>query len=243
MAPCQAARGQGGVYVWPWVLSVPLPADGPPVLRAAQPLLASRALATQPSLAARIPGDEAAAVQTQAAECFLPPRPLPHTAMKDLFTSQKQACWQEHIRKETAARVAWNLNYGHKHPKEGAVPRKRPQKAPFRSALGAGPSQATSSPDSKEVPAGRPETRGLQGQLSRGAGVQGPAPKVDRGWQAQKPTRGPADQTKPVGSGMRQVPPSALQLLFQGVSPTAKAGPRTPGSGIGRSPRRSFCTR
>lgn len=163
--------------------------------------------------------------------------------MKDLFTSRRQACWQEQVRKETAARVAWNLNYGHKHPKEGAVPRKRPQKAPFRSALGAGPSQATSSPDSKEVPAGRPETRGLQGQLFRGVGAQGPATKVDRGWQAQKPTRGPADQTKPVGSGMRQVPPSTLQLLFQGVSPTAKAGPRTSGSGIGRSPRRSFCTR
>lgn len=148
---------------------------------------------------------------------FPPPRPLPHTAMKDLFTSQKQACWQEHIRKETAARVAWNLKHGHKHP-EAALPRKRPQKAPFRSVLGAGPSQATSAPDSKEVPAGWPETRGLQGQLSRGVGVQGPAPKVDRGWQAQKPTRGPADQTKPVGSGMRQVPPSTLQLLFQGVS-------------------------
>ena len=186
--------------------------------RAAQPLLAIRASATQSSLAARIPGDEAQAVQTQAAECFLPPRPLPHTAMKDLFTSQKQACWQEHIRKETAARVAWNLNYGHGHLKEGALPRKQPQKAPFRSALGAGPSQATSSPDSKEVPAGRPETRELQDQLSRGVGVQGPAPKVDRGWQAQSATRGPADQTKPVGSGMRQVPPCTLQLLFQGIS-------------------------
>lgn len=99
--------------------------------RAAQPLLAIRASATQSSLAARIPGDEAQGVQTQAAEGFLPPRPLPHTAMKDLFTSEKQACWQEHIRKETAARVAWNLNYGHKHLKEGALPRKQPQKAPF----------------------------------------------------------------------------------------------------------------
>lgn len=37
----------------------------------------SRASATQPSLAARIPGDEAAAVQTQAAERFLPPGPSP----------------------------------------------------------------------------------------------------------------------------------------------------------------------
>ena len=158
MAPCQAARV--GVA---FGLSVPLPADGPPVPRAAQPLLASRASATRPSLAARIPGDDAPAVQTQAAECCRPPRPLPHTAMKDLLTSQKQACWQEHIRKETAARVAWNLSYGHKHPKEGALPRKRPQKAAFWSAFGARPSQATSSPDSKEVPAGRLETRELQG--------------------------------------------------------------------------------
>ncbi|KAM7230063.1 hypothetical protein CapIbe_018780 [Capra ibex] len=138
--------------------------------------------------------------------------------MKDLLTSQKQACWQEHIRKETAARVAWNLSYGHKHPKEGALPRKRPQKAAFWSAFGARPSQATSSPDSKEVPAGRLETRELQDQLSRGVGVQGPAPKVDRGWQAQRATQGPADQTQPVGSGMRQVPPCTLQLLFQGIS-------------------------
>lgn len=213
MAPCQAARV--GVA---FGLSVPLPADGPPVPRAAQPLLASRASATRPSLAARIPGDDAPAVQTQAAECCRPPRPLPHTAMKDLLTSQKQACWQEHIRKETAARVAWNLSYGHKHPKEGALPRKRPQKAAFWSAFGARPSQATSSPDSKEVPAGRLETRELQDQLSRGVGVQGPAPKVDRGWQAQRATQGPADQTQPVGSGMRQVPPCTLQLLFQGIS-------------------------
>uniref|UniRef100_A0AC11EBY1 Uncharacterized protein n=1 Tax=Ovis aries TaxID=9940 RepID=A0AC11EBY1_SHEEP len=98
--------------------------------------------------------------------------------MKDLLTSQKQACWQEHIRKETAARVAWNLSYGHKHLKEGALPRKQPQKAAFPSAFGARPSQATSSPDSKEVPAGRLETRELQDQLSRGVGVQGPAPKL-----------------------------------------------------------------
>ncbi|XP_044611064.1 uncharacterized protein [Equus asinus] len=70
--------------------------------------------------------------------------------MKDLFLSQNQACWQEHIQKEAAARVAWKINYGHKYPKEGPIPGKRLQQAPLRSALGVGPMPVTSSPDSKE---------------------------------------------------------------------------------------------
>nr|XP_058932229.1 uncharacterized protein LOC131763723 isoform X2 [Kogia breviceps] len=53
--------------------------------------------------------------------------------MRDRFTSQKQACWQEHLWKETAAQVAWNISYGHKHLKEGPLPRKQLQKATFRS--------------------------------------------------------------------------------------------------------------
>nr|XP_044611063.1 uncharacterized protein LOC106848684 isoform X2 [Equus asinus] len=71
--------------------------------------------------------------------------------MKDLFLSQNQACWQEHIQKEAAARVAWKINYGHKYPKEGPIPGKRLQQAPLRSALGVGPMPVTSSPDSKEA--------------------------------------------------------------------------------------------
>eukprot|EP00069_Balaena_mysticetus_P022116 bmy_14173T0 len=121
--------------------------------------------------------------------------------MRDLVTSQKQACWQKHIRKETAAQVAWNISCGHKHLKEGPLPRKRLQKAPF------------SSPDCKEVPVGWPETRGLQDQLSRGVGVQGPPPKGDRVRQARRATRGLAGQTKPGGLGMKQVPPHPAAAL------------------------------
>lgn len=144
---------------------------------------------------------------------MFPPFPtLSPTAMRHLFTSQNQACWQEHIQKEVAARVAWNINYGHKLPKEGPMPRKRLQRAPFRSALGVGPSPATSSRDSKL------ETREVQDRLSRGVGVQGPQPKGDRVWEAQRATRGSTGQTKPEGLAMRQVPPSTLQLLFQGIS-------------------------
>ncbi|TKC53316.1 hypothetical protein EI555_019222, partial [Monodon monoceros] len=128
------------------------------------------------------------------------PRPPALTAMRDLFTSQKQACWQEHIRKETAAQVAWNISYGHKHLKEGPLPRKRLQKAPFSGAI-----------PGHQLPVGRPETRGLQDQLSRGVGVQGPPPKGDRVRQARRATRGLAGQTKPGGLGMKQ-------LLFQGIS-------------------------
>lgn len=138
--------------------------------------------------------------------------------MRDLFTSQNQAFWQEYIQKEAAARVAWKLNYGHKYPKERPGPRKRLQQAPCRSALGVGPLPVTSFPDSKEVRVGPPETKGVCGQLSREVDVQGPPPKEDRVWEAKRATWGPAGQTKPEGLGMRQVPPSTLQLLFQGIS-------------------------
>ncbi|CAD7685053.1 unnamed protein product [Nyctereutes procyonoides] len=82
----------------------------------------------------------------------------PPRATRDRSASQRcsrpqsQACWQERIRRETAARVAWTVTYGHKYPKEGPVPRKRLQRAPLRPA-----------PSS-------PETEGLRGQLSRGVG-------------------------------------------------------------------------
>ncbi|XP_012644786.1 uncharacterized protein LOC105884915 [Microcebus murinus] len=132
---------------------------------------------------------------------------------REPLTSQNQACWQEHIQKEAAARVAWKINYGHKYLKEGTRPRKRLQQAPFRPALVAGPVPATSSFDHKEVQVGRPETRGVWNQLSGGVGVQGAPPKGDRGT-----TQGPAGQTRPEGLEMRQVPSSTLQLLFQGIS-------------------------
>uniref|UniRef100_A0A5F5PWZ9 Sperm microtubule inner protein 1 C-terminal domain-containing protein n=1 Tax=Equus caballus TaxID=9796 RepID=A0A5F5PWZ9_HORSE len=133
------------------------------------------------------------------------------------WINKNQACWQEHIQKEAAARVAWKINYGHKYPKEGPIPRKRLQQAPLRSALGVGPMPVTSSQDSKEVQAGWPETKGVWDQLSRGVGVQDPPPKGDIS-EARGVTWGPAGQTKLEGLKMRQVPPSTLQLLFQGIS-------------------------
>lgn len=168
------------------------------------------------------PWRRAPAEQTEAAglrvEWFLPPPPCPPTAMRDLCSTQSQACWQERIWKEMAARVAWKICYSHKYPKEGPVPRKRLQRTPLRLALGAGPLAATSSPESREVQDGGPETKGVWDQLSRGVGVQGPPPKGDEVWETRRAARGPAVQSRPEGLGMRQVPPSTLQLLFQGIS-------------------------
>ncbi|XP_037654912.1 protein ATP6V1FNB [Choloepus didactylus] len=138
--------------------------------------------------------------------------------MRELFTSHNQACWKERIQKETATRVAWNISYGHKYLKERPLPRKQPQQGPPRSASGPGPVPSTSSPDSKEVRGAWPETKGLQSQLSRGVGVQGPPPKGDRVWDAQGAAQGAAGQTRPEGLEMRVVPPGILQLLFQGIS-------------------------
>ncbi|XP_053075148.1 protein ATP6V1FNB [Acinonyx jubatus] len=133
--------------------------------------------------------------------------------MRDLCTTQNQACWQECIQKEAAARVAWKIHYGHKYLKGGPTPRKRVQRAPFGSALA-----ATSSPESKEVQVGWPESKGVRDQLSGGGGVQGPSPKGNKVWEAQRATQGPSVQPKPEGLEMRQVPPSTLQLFFQGLS-------------------------
>ncbi|XP_016060985.1 PREDICTED: uncharacterized protein LOC107531460 [Miniopterus natalensis] len=135
--------------------------------------------------------------------------------MKDLLTSRNQGYWQERIRKEAAARVAWKINYGHKYPKEGPLRRKRPQPAAFSSGLGVGSLPVTSSPDRRT---GLPETRRLRDQPSRKVGVQGPQSRGDRAWEVQRAIPGPADQTRPAGLEMRQVPPSTLQLLFQGIS-------------------------
>ncbi|GAB5568183.1 protein ATP6V1FNB isoform X1 [Prionailurus iriomotensis] len=133
--------------------------------------------------------------------------------MRDLCTTQNQACWQECIRKEAAARVAWKIHYGHKYLKGGPTPRKRVQRAPFGSALA-----ATSSTESKEVQVGWPESKGVRDQLSGGGGVRGPSPKGNKVWEAQRATQGPSVQPKPEGLEMRQVPPSTLQLFFQGLS-------------------------
>ncbi|XP_045386417.1 uncharacterized protein LOC123623387 [Lemur catta] len=130
-----------------------------------------------------------------------------------LLTSQNQARWQERIQKEAAARVAWKIKYGHEYRKEGTVPRRQLQQAPFRSALVAGPAPATGHFDYKEVQVGRPETKGVRNQLSGAVGVQGAPSEGDRGT-----TQGPAGQTRPEGLEMRQAPPSTLQLLFQGIS-------------------------
>ncbi|KAF5922708.1 hypothetical protein HPG69_008082 [Diceros bicornis minor] len=107
-------------------------------------------------------------------------------------------------------RVAWKMNYGRKYLKEGPTPRKRLQQAPFRSALGAGPVPATSSPDSKEI-------QGVRDQLSRGVGVQGPpaqgrslgGPNHNSGASRPDPARGLRYEAGPL---------STLQLLFEDVS-------------------------
>ncbi|XP_032179387.1 protein ATP6V1FNB isoform X1 [Mustela erminea] len=138
--------------------------------------------------------------------------------MRDLCTTQSQAYWRERIQKETTARVTWKINYGHKYLKEGPMPRKRLQRAPLRLALGAGPLPATSAPESKEIWDGWPETKGVRDQLSKGVGVQGPPPKGEKAWEAQRAPRGPAVQTRPGGLEMRQVPAGTLRLLFQGIS-------------------------
>ena len=182
------------------------------------PSPSSPALATQPSLAARILGDghqqsKHRPKKGYGAEWFLPLLSFPLTAMRDLCTTQNQACWQECIRKEAAARVAWKIHYGHKYLKGGPTPRKWVQRTPFGSALA-----ATSSTESKEVQVGWPESKGVRDQLSGGGGVQGLSPKGNKVWEAQRATQGPSVQPKPEGLEMRQVPPSTLQLFFQGLS-------------------------
>ncbi|XP_014439900.1 uncharacterized protein LOC106733974 [Tupaia chinensis] len=77
--------------------------------------------------------------------------------------------------------------------------------------------QGTCSPD-KEVQIGQPETKRVLNQPSRGVGVQGSPAKGDRVWEARRAAQRPAGQTRPPGLAMRPVPPSTLQLLFQGLS-------------------------
>ncbi|XP_049718035.1 protein ATP6V1FNB [Elephas maximus indicus] len=135
--------------------------------------------------------------------------------MRELLTTQSQACWKERIQREAAARVAWKLNYGHKYLKEGRVLRKQPLPS---SALRSGLVPATCSPDSKEVCTGWPETKGVQNQLSRAVGGQSPLPKGDRAREVQRAAQGPAGQTRAGGLEMQPAPPRTLQLLFQGIS-------------------------
>lgn len=138
------------------------------------------------------------------AECFQPPcHPLP--AMRDLFTFQNQACWEERLRKEAAARAAWKVKHGHKYPKERSLPRKRLQQAFLHSAPGVGPLPATSSPDRRT---GLPETQGVRAQPPGRVGVQ----------EAQRATREPSGQTERGSLEMRPVPSNTRQLLFQGLS-------------------------
>ncbi|XP_054550954.1 uncharacterized protein LOC119230461 isoform X2 [Talpa occidentalis] len=137
--------------------------------------------------------------------------------MRGLLSSHNQAYWQECIQKEAAARVAWKINYGHKYPKERPKPRKQVWQAPLRSDLGVSV-PATSYPRRKEAWAGWPETKGLGAQPPKEVHVQGTPRKGDRIWAAQRAIQTPAGQTKPEGLEMRKVPPSTLQLLFQGIS-------------------------
>ncbi|XP_034853316.1 uncharacterized protein LOC118005503 [Mirounga leonina] len=225
--------------------SVLLPVARPPEQPSTPPPSPSRALATQPSLAACILGDRHQQSK-QATGCGQKGASLPilspPTALRDLSTTQGRACWQEHIQKETTARGAWKINYGHKYLKEGPMPRKRLHRARLRLALGAGPLAVTSSPESKEVQDGRPETKGVRHQLSRGVGVQGSPPKGDKVWETQRGPQGPAVQTRPEGLEMRQVLPSTLQLLFQGISHDGQGRASYLRERHRRS-RRSFCTR
>lgn len=138
--------------------------------------------------------------------------------MRELFTSQSQACWREHIQKEKAARAAWTIRYGHKYLKEGPKVRKQPQAVYFRAGSAVAPRPATNFPVSKESLAGPLETQRVQQQLLRTVGVQSCPPQRDRVWEAREATPRPAGQSRPVGLHMRQVPLSTLQLLFQGIS-------------------------
>ncbi|XP_036896669.1 protein ATP6V1FNB [Sturnira hondurensis] len=135
--------------------------------------------------------------------------------MKDLFTSQSQACWQERVWKEAAARVSWKINYGHQYVKEGALPRKRLRRAPFSSALAVGSLPATSSPDNKDQTA---RDQGGPGSALQESRCPGPLDQGRRRLGGPKSSSESAGQTKPKDLGMRQVPPSTLQLLFQGIS-------------------------
>lgn len=123
-----------------------------------QLLLSSRTLATQPSLAACILGDQTPAVQTQIvkprAECFQCPPPPPALCHEGSVHFLEPSLLAEAQLEGAAALVTWKINYDHKYPKEGSMPRKWLQRAPFRSALGVGPLPATSSPNSKEVQVG-----------------------------------------------------------------------------------------
>lgn len=138
----------------------------------------------------RIPGDEASVVQT-GCRMLPPPWPLPHTAMKDLLTSQKQACWQEHIRQGDRRRVAWNPQLWPQAPEGGSLAQEAAPEGrlpvSLRSEVIAGHQLP---PDSKEVLRWTAGDQGAPGSAVLGVGVQGPAPKVDRGWQAQRATRG-----------------------------------------------------
>ncbi|KAM9592953.1 protein SPMIP1 [Trichechus inunguis] len=138
--------------------------------------------------------------------------------MRELLTTQSQACWKEHIQREATARAIWKLNYGHKYLKDGRVPRKQPQQVQPSSASWASPVPATCSPNRKEVRVAWPETKGVQNQPSRTVGGQGPPPKTDRAREVQGAAQGPAGQTRAGGLEMQPAPASTLQLLFQGVS-------------------------
>ncbi|KAM5315844.1 uncharacterized protein AAES06_020979 [Glossophaga mutica] len=135
--------------------------------------------------------------------------------MKDLFTSQNQACWQECIWKEADARVSWKINYGHKYLKEGSLPKKRLQWAPFSSAPAVGSLPATSTADSKDQTARDQGGPGSALQESRCPGALAQGRQRLGGPKSNSESGG---QTKPKDLGMRQVPLSTLQLLFQGIS-------------------------
>lgn len=138
--------------------------------------------------------------------------------MGELFFSQNHAIWQEHIQKETAARVAWNIRYGHKFLKEGTRAKKQPQRAPFRSAPVAGQVPSPSSLVSKEVQVAHPQVPGVQDHLSKLVGVQVPQPKGIRIRKAREATQDPAGHSRTEDLMMRQVPSNTLKLLFKGVS-------------------------
>lgn len=161
------------------------------------------------------------------------PRPLALTATRDPFTSQKQACWQEHIRKETAAQVTWNISYGHKHLKEGPLPRKRLQKAPFRSVWEWGHPRPPAT-------CWMARDQGAPGSAVQGSRCPGPSAQGRQSQAGPKSNSGASrpDQTR----GLRHEagPPAPCSCSSKASPSTAKARPPTSGIGIGRSRRRSF---